>query len=284
MGSKKLSKELESINSILLLGTTWDVISRYEIENQLIDKEIYSIGQSKHHLFCKNYNHFNRNSTDYIENFYEPRKEKKPKRPITKQDEKYNWSGILNTLNEFLEDDADIFVDAGNTGAQCVSALKPRGLGQFFISLGQGGMGNSYGAAIGCSTATKKRSYIFSGDGSFLINGLELHTAVENDLPLCVFIFNNNSHGMCKVREDLFLNGSSNMNKFKDSSYAKGLKTMFNSIESFEVNSTDSLRSGLAQLKHYPKKLFVFNININEIEIPPFKTFVKPPENRNVTQ
>lgn len=286
MGSENISSELAKTKSILLLGTSWDVISRFEVENLLLDKLIFSIGNTEHYIFCKDYHHHQYDASDYVENNYVSVDLNIEERPKNKIQSKYNWQGILESIDNSLSIDADLFIDAGNTGAHCVRNLNPRGNAQFFLSLGQGGMGNSFGAAIGCSTVTKKRSYIFSGDGSFLINGLELHTAIQNNLPLCVFIFNNNSHGMCKIREDIFLDTKTSINNFKPSHYAKGLKAMFEDIESFEVNSIEDLRVGLTIMNSdgYESKFFVFNININETEIPPFKTFIKEAETQDVTK
>ncbi|WP_127717325.1 thiamine pyrophosphate-binding protein [Halobacteriovorax sp. HLS] len=275
MGNDSLLEELPKAKTILLLGTNWDVISRFEIENKLIDKNILSIGSVEHFIFCKTYKHYNFDSATYVDDNYSRKLTTLEYEEIDLSKEIYNWKGILHTIDAFIENDADLFIDAGNTGAQCVNHLSPRGLGSFHLSLGQGGMGNSFGSAIGCSTATKKRSYIFTGDGSFLINGLEIHTAVQKELPLAIFIFNNNSHGMCRVRENIFLGGQTQLNNFEQSNYAAGMKAMFPSILAYEVHNQDELLASLKKLNENEDKIIVININIQDTEVPPFRTFTK---------
>ena len=279
MGHDKVFEYIDKTTSILLLGTNWDLLSRYGTETLLKNKTVYYIGKNQENIL--NYSSFDEfrylslDPLQFVESFSEQNFSNQISE-IKKSNEvrfDYNWEGILNLINTHLEDSADIFVDAGNTGAQCVHHLKPDGNGIFYLSLGQGGMGNSLGAAIGCSVATNKRSYVFLGDGSFLMYGLEIHTALENNLPIVIFIFNNSSHGMCSVREEIFLNEQTKINQFKKSFFADGIKAMFKDVIAFEVTNPQELVDGLKKMHRQTDKLIVFNMNINELEIPPFKLF-----------
>lgn len=85
--------------------------------------------------------------------------------------------------------------------AQYYPLSQPR---SFFTSGGLGAMGFGMGAAIGAMIATGKRAVLFTGDGSFGMNLIELATAVSNHLPLLVIILNNQALGMVRQWQELF--------------------------------------------------------------------------------
>lgn len=185
-----------------------------------------------------------------------------------------SYPQVLELIENEIESDADIFVDAGNSGAFVIHDLKVRGEGLFYVSLGMGGMGNSIGAAIGSAVSSKKKTYVFLGDGSFLMHGLEVHTAIQHSLPMVFFIFNNNSHGMCATRESIFLEGESGLNKFTGSYFGLGMDRLFPKVQSYEVNTMEDLRFALLKTKH-PSMPCIVSINIDNHAKPPFRTFNK---------
>lgn len=178
---------------------------------------------------------------------------------------------IQNSLSKNYKD-CNVFVDAGNTGAYVVHHFKCTGRGLFSISLGMGGMGNSVGAAIGAASLKSKRSAVFIGDGSFFIQGMEVHTALQYSIPVTFFILNNNAHGMCATRENLFLKGDTGLNRFKVSFFASGILKMFPGIPAREIHSIEELQECLSDFKN-ARGPVVISINIQNTENPPFLTF-----------
>ena len=82
---------------------------------------------------------------------------------------------------------------------------KPRTL---MTSGGLGAMGFGMGAAIGsCLAQNRRRTVLFTSDGSFHMNLNELATAVSCELPLIVVILNNNALGMVRQWQTLFFDG-----------------------------------------------------------------------------
>ncbi len=78
----------------------------------------------------------------------------------------------------------------------------------FITSGGLGAMGFGMGAAIGsCIATNKKRTVLFTSDGSFHMNMNELATAVSNDLPIIVVVLNNGVLGMVRQWQALFFEG-----------------------------------------------------------------------------
>ena len=146
-----------------------------------------------------------------------------------------------------LPDEADIVVDAGNTGAAAIHHLPARRAGRFVVALGMGGMGYSFGAGIGMAFARRRRTVVVAGDGSFFMHGLELHTAIQYRLPVTLVLFNNNAHAMCVTREKLFYDGIYSYNRFTPSRLGAGLAAMFPGLHAVDVTDLDALATGSAR-------------------------------------
>jgi len=70
---------------------------------------------------------------------------------------------------------------------------------------GLGAMGFGMGAAIGsCIGRSRRKTVLFTGDGSFHMNLSELATAVSNNLPLVIVVMNNGVLGMVRQWQTLF--------------------------------------------------------------------------------
>ena len=93
----------------------------------------------------------------------------------------------------------------------------------FITSGGLGAMGFGMGAAIGsCIAAGRKRTVLFTSDGSFHMNMNELATAVSNDLPIIVVVLNNGVLGMVRQWQTLFFEGRySNTTLHRKTDFAK---------------------------------------------------------------
>ena len=70
---------------------------------------------------------------------------------------------------------------------------------------GLGTMGYGMGAAIGgCIANNRQRTVLFTSDGSFGMNLIELATAVGQELPLTIVILNNGVLGMVRQWQNMF--------------------------------------------------------------------------------
>jgi acetolactate synthase-1/2/3 large subunit len=86
--------------------------------------------------------------------------------------------------------------------AQFYPASRPR---SFISSGGLGTMGFGLGAAIGAKFGNPGRPVVlFTGDGSFRMNSLELATAAAYSAPILVVIFNNGVLGLVRQWQNLF--------------------------------------------------------------------------------
>ena len=112
---------------------------------------------------------------------------------------------LLKTVAKYCSKDTVIATDVGQHQMwtmQYFPFRKPRTL---LTSGGLGTMGFGLGAAIGgCIANNRKRTVLFSGDGSFGMCLQDLATAVSQKLPLLIVIFNNGVLGMVRQWQTMF--------------------------------------------------------------------------------
>jgi acetolactate synthase-1/2/3 large subunit len=128
-----------------------------------------------------------------------------PDSHLQMEENKLTPQTIIESVRSFTEDDDIIATDVGQHQMWVSQYYKfgcPRTL---ITSGGLGTMGFGMGAAIGsCIGKDKKRTVLFTGDGSFHMNLNELATAVTNELPLVIIIMNNNALGMVRQWQSMF--------------------------------------------------------------------------------
>ncbi|NGP07336.1 thiamine pyrophosphate-binding protein [Rhodococcus sp. 14C212] len=182
----------------------------------------------------------------------------------------------VEAIAAMLPAGADVFADAGNTGASVVHHLSvPRG-GRFVVALGMGGMGYSFGAGIGSAFARNRRTFVIAGDGAFFMHGLEMHTAIEHDLPVTFIVFNNNAHAMCVTREQLFYRDRYSFNRFRPTLLGEGIAAMFPTLPAFAARNVNELTDALARSVDTEGPSFV-SVDCDPDEIPPFLPFLTRP-------
>jgi acetolactate synthase-1/2/3 large subunit len=189
------------------------------------------------------------------------------------------YHDVMAELDQALPDGVDIVVDAGNTGAAAVHYLPVRRGGRFAVALGMGGMGYSFGAGIGMAFARRKsrgpdrRVVVIAGDGAFYMHGMEIHTAVQYQLPMTFVLLNNNAHAMCVTREQLYYNDFYSYNRFSPSTLGAGLASMFPKLRSTDVSDSAELGSALRASLNIEGPS-VISVECAADEIPPFAPFL----------
>ena len=123
---------------------------------------------------------------------------------------------VVAELRRALPDDAILFVDIGNVMAWAIHYFEVRRPGSFFLNMGFGSMGHGVAAAIGGKLAAPSRPVVaLVGDAAFAMNGTEVHTAVENDIPVVWVVQNNGGHGMVHLGETMQFKGKFHTALFK---------------------------------------------------------------------
>ncbi len=110
--------------------------------------------------------------------------------PLTPQ----RWRADLMRV---LPKDAIVFSDIGGHMLFNIHHLEIGEGQQFVLNLGFGSMGHGTAAPIGAAIAAPNRAVVaIVGDACFAMNGMELITAAEYDVPVVWIVENNNMHGM----------------------------------------------------------------------------------------
>lgn len=125
---------------------------------------------------------------------------------IAKSDNKHlNPVKVIQRLSKKTEGKAIITTEVGchqMWTAQHYKFTKPR---TFISSGGLGTMGYGLPAAIGAQFAQQDKMIInICGDGSFQMNLTEMATAVENNLPIKIILFNNRGLGLVRQLQEFY--------------------------------------------------------------------------------
>jgi acetolactate synthase-1/2/3 large subunit len=184
------------------------------------------------------------------------------------------WSSpsVLEAVARSLPDGSVVLVDAGNAGASSIHYVRAPRDGHWLVAMGMAGMGYAFGAAVGAACATGRRCTVIAGDGAFFMQGLDVHTAVEHDLPITYVILNNGAHGMCLVRERLLLADNAGYNAFRRSHIGAGLAAMFPRLEGRDCRTMTELEEALARAAQR-RGPSVIGVELAEVEVPPFVAF-----------
>ncbi|NLJ48751.1 MAG: biosynthetic-type acetolactate synthase large subunit [Candidatus Atribacteria bacterium] len=114
---------------------------------------------------------------------------------------------IIESVYQATQGDAILVTDVGQHqmwAAKHFLCHRPR---RWASSGGLGTMGFGLPAAIGAQIGNPNQTVVlFSGDGSIMMKIQELVTAVNNCLPLKIFVLNNNYLGMVRQWQECFFN------------------------------------------------------------------------------
>lgn len=169
----------------------------------------------------------------------------------------------IDKINEITNDDTNIFVDVGQNQVWAAHSIKIRGQQKIVFSGGLGAMGFSLPSAIGgCIANDKKFTVIITGDGGLQMNIQELQLLKNENLPITIFVFNNNSLGLihqqqCDIFDHKFY-GACTEGGYSAPNFAKIAEAY--EIKAYQVNSINEFDN---LLKEYDKnKPTLIEINI----------------------
>jgi len=118
-------------------------------------------------------------------------------RPVALDDEPLRSEGVMKELREAMSDETMLFVDNGSAIVWATHFFEARRPDTYFIDLGLSSMGSAVAGVVGAALAVKGRPVVaLVGDAAFAMLGSEVHTAVEERLPVVWVVLNNGGHGM----------------------------------------------------------------------------------------
>ncbi len=110
-------------------------------------------------------------------------------------------------LRKVLPRDTVICIDGGTTISPVFNMYDFDEPKSFVTSGDQGCLGFAYPASIGAKMAAPQRPVIsLNGDGSFLMNAVEIETAVRERVPVVAIVLNNNCWGSEKAYQKYYFN------------------------------------------------------------------------------
>lgn len=114
---------------------------------------------------------------------------------------------FFREFSERVLDNSVIIGDVGQNQMWLAQSWQIKNEQKIIFSGGMGAMGFALPTSIGAYFADHNRAvYAFMGDGGFQINIQELETIKSNNLPIKIFILNNNSLGMVREFQDQYFN------------------------------------------------------------------------------
>lgn len=115
---------------------------------------------------------------------------------------------FMDRMSDHLRDDHILVTDMGTALLSGHQTIKIKDNQNMFTSLGLGEMGYGLPGALGAALACPDRPVLcLNCDGGMMMNLQELHTIVENDLPVKVIIFNNDGYLMIKHTQKMLFKG-----------------------------------------------------------------------------
>ncbi len=200
--------------------------------------------------------------------------------------EKYPWvsptdhpdmDGFINSypfmerLSNHLKDDQVIVTDMGTALLSGHQTLKLKKGQRLMTSTGLGEMGFGLPGAIGASVARNKGEVIcLNCDGGMMMNLQELETMTHHQLPIKLFIFNNDGYLMIKHTQNALFKGRRSGVDQKSGVTCPdftALAKAFN-IKSFQIHTWDDFETVIPQVQAYNGPV------ICEVFMHPQQTFV----------
>jgi acetolactate synthase-1/2/3 large subunit len=285
MGHAAVVRAIAEAAVVVVAGTPLPLLARQGMEHALRQKRLLFIGTGQPFVSSEKTTHLRGDVAQMLDRLVPTIASKgqlgRPARPNPTPDDlpkanaaetRLTMPIAFRAIDRLLPEDAVVIVDAGNTGASAIHHIRAPSRGRFLVAMGMAGMGYAFGAAIGAAFATGKRCIVVAGDGAFFMQGMDVHTAVEHELPITYVVANNRAHGMCLVRERLLLRENAGYNAFRPSRLGAGIGAMFPGIAAADCTSAGELTNLFVAAMDRAGPSFI-GLDLEDVEVPPFAAF-----------
>lgn len=162
---------------------------------------------------------------------------------------------FLNELSKSLPEEVTVCADAGTAFFATPQALILNSKKQRYItSGGQAEMGFALPATVGICRASDRKEVIgITGDGSFMLNMQEIQTMVGYNLPIKIFVWNNNGYmGIRKMQKTMFDNRLIGVDPENGLSFPNLEKISEGfGVKYYRLDTIDSLKEKLPEIHSY---------------------------------
>ena len=188
---------------------------------------------------------------------------------------------FIDVMSELLPDDA--LVPLGSSGtAFTVSgqAFKPKARQRVFHAKGMAAMGFGMPSAIGASVAlNNKMAITFVGDGGFQLNIQELQTIVHHQLPIKIFVVNNDGYHAIRVTQENYFENRYVASTVETGVSLPSLKKIANAygLRHRVIVNNDDVRGGItATLANQQPEIIEVMVDPGKHLMPKLGSFIKP--------
>lgn len=208
-GSPRCNDYVEKCDLILCLGSSLSEFTTSGFNPSFFNKKMVRIDIDnkefeafENHLnICMNLENFFKNRYELTFNSRIPKIHSLPKfAPVTKFENENTRIApfeIIDLIAQYAPDDTYFTADSGNNAVWTIHYLETKRNQSFFVDVNTGCMGSGIMSAIGIKFANEKRPVVaICGDGGFLMNGVEIGTAVEHNLGILWIVMNDQKLGM----------------------------------------------------------------------------------------
>jgi len=152
---------------------------------------------------------------------------------------------LMVELRDSMPEDALFFVDNGSSIIWGGHYFETRKTATYFVDLGLASMGSAVAGVVGGALAARgRRCVALVGDAAFAMHGLEVHTAVEYNLPIVWVVLNNSGHGMVHQGDTLMHGEPLGVSDFRQRFSAAGIARAVGA-RGVEVDDPVKLREAL---------------------------------------
>lgn len=139
--------------------------------------------------------------------------------------------------------EAIIIPDCGGNLAWIMQSWQFKGSQRLFSTFGNSPMGYSLPAAIGATYATDKQVICVIGDGGIQMNIQELQTIKNYNLPVKIFVLQNQGYGIIRQFQDSYMGGRHIGSEEGVPDFVKVAEAY--GIPAFRIDSKEGLRQGI---------------------------------------
>ncbi len=185
---------------------------------------------------------------------------------------------LKDIYDAFFDYPINVFNDNGSCIFWLNHYFRLRKGWNFHSSLGFSSMGYAFPAAIGGALADPDRITIaFAGDGAAIMNGNELKTAAENNIPVFFIVLNDGKLGIV-YHSTKMLYGRANVGtEFKHKTdFVKFAESL--GVEAYKISKPNEINKSFIKKLIEKKKPILFDCHIDADEIAPYESRIKQVE------
>lgn len=191
-----------------------------------------------------------------------------PFEPNVESDEVIKPQQLMLDIRAAVPDDSIFFIDIGNNLAWALHYLEIIRPGTFFAPLGFSCMGYAVAGSIGGKLAAKQTPVIaIVGDGGFLMNGMEVATAVNYNVAVIWIVLNDSGLGMVRHGQRMSENAMDTSHAFIPVDFVALAESL--GATGVRINKAGQLNEALMSKLIGMDKPVVIDVLIDPDEVPP---------------